>query len=99
MNGYLLNENGCANGPFNIYTFLLKIPLPQLNVLWEKIGPGIAFETLTLAILGWLLFTTAAAAVCTEREGLQTLERSFPRPREKQIRMLDSLSKAHPSGM
>lgn len=27
--------------------------LPQLNVLWEKIGPGIAFETLTLATLGW----------------------------------------------
>lgn len=82
-----------------IYFFLLKIPLPQLNVLWEKIGPGIAFETLTLATLGWRLFTTAAAYVCTEREGLQTLKRSFPRPREKQIRMLDSLSKEHPSGM
>lgn len=45
---------------------------------WEKIGPGVAFETLTLAAtLGWRLFTTAAAYVCTEREGLQTLVRSL----------------------
>lgn len=30
-------------------------------------GPGVAFETLTLATLGWWLFTTAAAYVCTDK--------------------------------
>lgn len=33
-------------GPLIYIYFSLKIPLPQLNVLWEKIGPGITFETL-----------------------------------------------------
>lgn len=62
---------------------LRKVPFPQLNVIGEKIGPGIAFETLTLATLGLGLFTTAAAYVCTEREELQTVCTLSPQAKGK----------------
>lgn len=66
-----------------------EVPFQELNVIWEKTGPGIAFETLTLATLGWWLFTTAAAYESTEWEGTANTELlTLSRPREKQIRML-----------
>lgn len=84
----LLNENCFANELLVFFSPESSFS-QQLNVTWEKTGPGIAFETLTLATLGWWLFTTAAASVCTEREGAaNTGALTLSWPRGKQIRML-----------
>lgn len=93
---YLLNGTFCANEP--LIFFSPPSPFQQLIVIWENTGPGIALETLTLATLGWWLFTTAAACVCTEREGTANPGvLTLPRPREEQMRMHDGHSYEHAS--
>lgn len=71
MYGYLLNENCCGYEPLIFFYPQSSFSTTECHL--GEAGPRIAFETLTLATLGWWLFTTAAAYVCTDREGLQAL--------------------------
>lgn len=67
MYGSLVNENCCGYEPLIFFYPQSSFSTTECHL--GEAGPRIAFETLTLATLGWWLFTTAAAYVCTDREG------------------------------